>query len=91
MPGTENELFKALSDAVVGMDEDSARLLATEAVERGIDAYTAIERGLVDWWTGWVERASSSKAKSTSSLTSSLDYYCAPMPCTQGWTFFART
>jgi corrinoid protein of di/trimethylamine methyltransferase len=48
MPENENELFKALSDAVVGMDEDTARQLATQAVERGIDAYTAIERGLVD-------------------------------------------
>jgi len=44
----ENELFKALSDAVVGMEEDLARQLAIEAVERKIDAYTAIERGLVD-------------------------------------------
>jgi corrinoid protein of di/trimethylamine methyltransferase len=30
------------------MDEDRARELALEAVERGIDAYKAIERGLVD-------------------------------------------
>jgi dimethylamine corrinoid protein len=48
MPENENELFKALSDAVVGMDEDTTRQLATQAVERGIDACTAIERGLVD-------------------------------------------
>jgi corrinoid protein of di/trimethylamine methyltransferase len=48
MSGNENELFKALSDAVVGMEEDLARELAIEAVERKIDAYTAIERGLVD-------------------------------------------
>jgi corrinoid protein of di/trimethylamine methyltransferase len=48
MPLNEDELFKALSDAVVGMDEDTAGQLATEAVDRGIDAYTAIERGLVD-------------------------------------------
>jgi len=48
MPANETELFQALSDAVVGMDEDRARELANEAVERGIDAYTTIERGLVD-------------------------------------------
>jgi corrinoid protein of di/trimethylamine methyltransferase len=48
MSENENELFKALSDAVVGMEEDLARQLALEAVERRIDAYTAIERGLVD-------------------------------------------
>jgi corrinoid protein of di/trimethylamine methyltransferase len=48
MPENENELFKALSDAVVGMEEDRARELSIEAVDRGIDAYTAIERGLVD-------------------------------------------
>jgi dimethylamine corrinoid protein len=48
MPASENELFQALSDAVVGMDEDRARELSIEAVERNIDAYTAIERGLVD-------------------------------------------
>jgi methanogenic corrinoid protein MtbC1 len=48
MPLNEDELFKALSDAVVGMDEDAAGQLATEAVRRGLDAYTAIERGLVD-------------------------------------------
>lgn len=48
MSENENELFKALSDAVVGMEEGRARQLAIEAVERKIDAYTAIERGLVD-------------------------------------------
>jgi corrinoid protein of di/trimethylamine methyltransferase len=48
MPLNENELFQALSDAVVGMDEDRARELSIEAVDRSIDAYTAIERGLVD-------------------------------------------
>jgi len=48
MPANETELFQALSDAVVGMDEDRARKLAIEAVVRNIDAYTAIERGLVD-------------------------------------------
>ena len=48
MPENETELFQALSDAVVGMDEDRARELSIEAVDRSIDAYTAIERGLVD-------------------------------------------
>jgi corrinoid protein of di/trimethylamine methyltransferase len=48
MSENENELFKAMSDAVVGMEEDLARQLAIEAVERKIDAYTAIERGLVE-------------------------------------------
>jgi corrinoid protein of di/trimethylamine methyltransferase len=48
MPENESELFQALSDAVVGMDEDRARELSIEAVNRNIDAYIAIERGLVD-------------------------------------------
>lgn len=42
------DLYQSLSDAVVGMDEDGVRALATAAVERGVDAYTAIDRGLVD-------------------------------------------
>lgn len=40
------ELFKRLSDAVVDMDEDKAVAAASEVVERGVDAYQAIERGL---------------------------------------------
>jgi corrinoid protein of di/trimethylamine methyltransferase len=48
MSENENELFKAMSDAVVGMEENLARQLAIEAVQRKIDAYKAIERGLVD-------------------------------------------
>ena len=41
-------LFHGLSDAVVGMDEDLTRKLSNQAVAEGIDAYTAIEHGLVD-------------------------------------------
>jgi len=48
MSQNEDDLYKALSDAVVGMDEDHARELSIEAVERGFDAYITIERGLVD-------------------------------------------
>jgi corrinoid protein of di/trimethylamine methyltransferase len=48
MSENENDLFKELSDAVVRMEEDRARQLATEAVDRRIDAYVAIDRGLVD-------------------------------------------
>ena len=44
----EEELFSALSSAVVGMDEDKTRELSRQAVAQGVDAYTAIERGLVD-------------------------------------------
>jgi corrinoid protein of di/trimethylamine methyltransferase len=45
---TQEELFRALSDAVVGMDEEKTRQLSNLAVEQGIDAYTTIEQGLVD-------------------------------------------
>lgn len=45
---TQTELFLGLSDAVVGMDEDRTRQLANLAVEQKIDAYTAIEQGLVE-------------------------------------------
>jgi corrinoid protein of di/trimethylamine methyltransferase len=40
-------LFQGLSDAVVEMDEDRAAELARSAVTEGVDAYTAIDRGLV--------------------------------------------
>ena len=45
---SQTELFRALSDSVVGMDEDSTRKHSHAVVEQGIDAYTAIENGLVD-------------------------------------------
>lgn len=48
MSENEHDLYKALSDAVVGMEEDRARELSIEAVERGFDAYMTIERGLVE-------------------------------------------
>jgi corrinoid protein of di/trimethylamine methyltransferase len=42
------ETLKGLSDAVVGMDEEGARALSEIAVDSGLDAYVAIERGLAD-------------------------------------------
>jgi dimethylamine corrinoid protein len=47
MSDNHNELFQALSDAVVEMDEDRTRQLSIQAVEHGVDAYAAIDRGLV--------------------------------------------
>lgn len=41
MPENENELFKAVSDAVVWRHESGALQLATEAVERRTDACTS--------------------------------------------------
>jgi len=41
-------LFSALSDAVVGMDEELTRKLSIQAVEQGVDALAAIEHGLVE-------------------------------------------
>jgi dimethylamine corrinoid protein len=46
MDKNEKELFQRLSDAVVDMDEDEAVAVANEVVERGVDAYRAIEKGL---------------------------------------------
>jgi len=40
-------LFQELSDAVVEMEEERAAALARRAVAEGVDAYTAIDRGLV--------------------------------------------
>ena len=40
-------LFSKLSDAVVNMDEEGAVALAREAVATGVDAYAAIDQGLV--------------------------------------------
>jgi corrinoid protein of di/trimethylamine methyltransferase len=42
------ELYKKLSDSVVDMDEDSAVSLSKEAVEKEVDAYEAIDKGLAD-------------------------------------------
>jgi len=41
-------LFQALSEAVVGMDEDRTRELSNQAVEQGVDALAVIEHGLVE-------------------------------------------
>jgi corrinoid protein of di/trimethylamine methyltransferase len=48
MTQTSLEIYRSLSDSVVGMDEASTVRLAKSAVAEGIDAYQAIERGLVD-------------------------------------------
>lgn len=47
------ELYEKLSDAVVDMDEDLVRELSLQAVEDGIDAFEAIDKGL----SGGMERA----------------------------------
>jgi corrinoid protein of di/trimethylamine methyltransferase len=41
------QLFRGLSDAVVEMDEDRAARLSREAIANGVDAYEAIDKGLV--------------------------------------------
>jgi dimethylamine corrinoid protein len=48
MSDQSESLFRALSDSVVNMNEDLTRQLAEQAVEQGIDAFSAIEHGLVD-------------------------------------------
>ena len=48
MTDQTESLFRALSDAVVGMDEDRTRRLSIQAVDQGIDALSAIEHGLVE-------------------------------------------
>lgn len=48
MTTSDKTLLAALSDAVVGMEEDQAVSLSREAIESGIDAYEAIELGLSD-------------------------------------------
>ena len=45
---TEQLYFTALSDAVLNMEEDSAVDIAHKVIAEKIDAYRAIERGLVD-------------------------------------------
>jgi corrinoid protein of di/trimethylamine methyltransferase len=46
MVESEEGLLKALSDAVVDMDEDRAVSASKEAVTNGFDAYRAIDQGL---------------------------------------------
>ena len=47
MSNNHNEIFQALSDAVVAMEEDKARQLAETVLEMGIDVNDAIYNGLV--------------------------------------------
>ncbi|HWR01270.1 MAG TPA: corrinoid protein [Chlorobaculum sp.] len=44
----ENALFSSLSDAVLNMDEETVEVIARKVVDEQIDAYRAIENGLVD-------------------------------------------
>jgi dimethylamine corrinoid protein len=46
MNEVNQRLFQELSDAVADMDEDKAVAAAHEVVDRGVDAYLAIEQGL---------------------------------------------
>lgn len=46
--GQKEEYFQQLSDAVVDMDEEKAAALAAAVIERGIDAFEAIDKGLSD-------------------------------------------
>lgn len=46
MSVNKEELFKKISDAVVEMDEDEAVLLCKQVLEKKIDAYEAIIKGL---------------------------------------------
>lgn len=48
MSNQTESLFVALSDSVVGMDEDLTRQLSIQAVDPGIDALSTIEHGLVE-------------------------------------------
>ncbi len=48
MSNQTESLFVALSDSVVGMDEDLTRQLSIQAVDPGIDALSTFEHGLVE-------------------------------------------
>ncbi|MCX7923562.1 MAG: corrinoid protein [Clostridia bacterium] len=48
MPEGKDELFKKLSDSVVYMDESLTVQLSNEVIDKGYDAYEAIEKGLSD-------------------------------------------
>lgn len=41
-----DDIIEQLRDAVVNMNEDAARVLSRKALEEGIDAYEAVNRGL---------------------------------------------
>lgn len=44
---TNQEILKALADAVIDMDEEAAKVQAQAAIDAGMDAYEAITEGLV--------------------------------------------
>ena len=48
MPNSNEELFRSLSDAVVGMEEDKTRDLAQQAIKNEVDPVAAIDNGLVE-------------------------------------------
>lgn len=48
MPGDKEALFRKLAHCVLEMDEDGVREAAGEVIARGLDAYEAIEHGLVE-------------------------------------------
>jgi len=48
MVQTKEQLFRALSDAVVEMEEEKTVTISNTIIEEGIDAYEAIEKGLAD-------------------------------------------
>lgn len=48
MSENKEGLYQKLSDAVVNMEEDEAIAFSKEAIEKGYDAYEAIESGLSD-------------------------------------------
>ena len=47
MPNEKDVLLKDLANAVLDLDENRARTLSREIVDRGVDAWEAIERGLI--------------------------------------------
>jgi methanogenic corrinoid protein MtbC1 len=47
MSSAQEELFERLSDAVLELDEDLTKALSQEVVDRGYDAWEALEKGLV--------------------------------------------
>jgi dimethylamine corrinoid protein len=48
MPQGKEQIFKQLSDSVVDMDEGKAVEIAHIAIQEGVDAYEAIDKGLAD-------------------------------------------
>ena len=51
MPQTQETILRQLSDAVVAMDEEQTVILAKAAIESGIEAFEAIDKGLSDGMT----------------------------------------